>query len=181
MERMDAVVGPFVAVAAVLAVGGGVKVCRPAATVQALTAVRLPGPALVVRALGAAEMVVGGGAILVGGQWFAAAVTLSYLIFAGFVVVALSRRVMLSSCGCFGKSETPPTLTHVVVNLCSAATAGVAMLARAPGLAVGALEDQPLGGAPFLLLTAAAAYALYLSLAVLPQISRVALAQRQAA
>jgi hypothetical protein len=69
----------------------------------------------------------------------------------------------------------------VVVNLCSAAAAGVAMLARAPGLAAGALDDQPLGGMPFLLLTATSAYALYLTLAVLPQITGPALTQSQTA
>jgi hypothetical protein len=86
--------GPFVAIAAVLAVSGGVKVRRPTPTAQALTAVGLPGSTIVVRALGGAETVVGGGAVAIGGPWFAGGVALSYLAFAGFVVVALSRHVI---------------------------------------------------------------------------------------
>ena len=70
-----------------------------------------------VRAGGAAEVVIGVGALAVGGPVFAALVALSYLAFAGFVVVALRSGSPISSCGCFGKVDTPPSLVHVVIDL----------------------------------------------------------------
>ena len=62
---------------------------------------------------------------LVGGPVFAALVAVSYLAFAGFVVVALRSGAPISSCGCFGKVDTPPSLVHVVIDLVLAAVAAV--------------------------------------------------------
>ena len=76
---------------------------------------------------GAVEVVIGVAALLVGGpccsrRWWRA----RYLAFAGFVVVALRTGAPISSCGCFGKVDTPPSVVHVVLDL---AFAGVAVAA----------------------------------------------------
>ena len=38
-----------------------------------------------------------------------------YAGFTAFVVIALRRGGVLSSCGCFGKADTPPTRAHALV------------------------------------------------------------------
>ena len=58
---------------------------------------------------------------------FAALVAVSYLAFAGFVIVALRSGAPISSCGCFGKVDTPPSVVHVVLDV---AFAGVAVGGR---------------------------------------------------
>ena len=42
-------------------------------------------------------------------------VAASYAAFTAFVLLARSRGGVLASCGCFGRADTPPTTTHVVV------------------------------------------------------------------
>ena len=75
---------------------------------------------------------------------------------------------MLASCGCFGKADTPPTATHVVV------TGALALVAAAVAVRpLGPLPDllgaQPGTGVPLLVATAAVAVTTYLVLALLPQ------------
>jgi hypothetical protein len=73
----------------------------------------------------------------------------------------------LSSCGCFGTADTPPTWTHVAVTgaLALAATAvAVRPLGPLPELLAGA----PGTGLPLLVATAAVAVTAYVVLAVLP-------------
>ena len=99
----------------------------------------------------------------------AGVVALSYLGFAGFVVLALRRGSPVSSCGCFGsgdKMDSPPTVSHVVLNLAAAATAAWAALHAHPG-AIAVLRQQPLAGIALVLLIGAGAY---LVMGVLPKI-----------
>jgi hypothetical protein len=176
---VEVLAGPFAAVAAILAVGGAAKALRPDTAAHALSALGFPRSIVAVRLLGAAEVAMGAGAMAVGGRLLPALVASAYLGFAAFVVLALARGVMLRSCGCFGQLDTPPTAVHVVVNLAAAVVAGLTALGGGPGLGE-VIADQPFAGVPFLLLTAGAAYAMYLVLAVLPQTTRAALVGRQA-
>ena len=164
--------GPFGAVALVLAAGAILKAWKPAATLGALEAVGLPGSSIAVRILSVVEAGIAIGALLVGHRLFAAMVALSYLAFTTFVVFAKLRDVPLSTCGCFGAVDTPPTPVHVVVNLASALVAGAVALDRGWSLP-SVMADQPLGGLPFVLLTAITAYLAYLSLTVLPRLTSV--------
>jgi hypothetical protein len=164
---MSALAGPFVVAAAILAVGGGAKLVRPASTAGALAALRLPSAPALVRAGGGLEIAIGLGALTVGGSLLAALVALSYLAFAAFVVLALVRRTPIASCGCFGTADTPPTLTHVVVDLSGAAVAGAIALGPTPSLA-DVLGAQPLLGIPFVLLCSIAAFLSYIALTLLP-------------
>jgi Methylamine utilisation protein MauE len=165
--------GPFTIAAALLVIGGGLKAARPGDTAHALSAVGLsfPGfvtPRVLVRLGGAAEVVVGAGALATGSPAFAALVAVSYLVFAAFVVVALRSGRPISSCGCFGKVDTPPSLVHVVIDL---AAAGVALAAVFVGEV--SLPDtvatQPLAGVPFLFLCAIGLYLVFLSFTALPK------------
>jgi hypothetical protein len=101
--------------------------------------------------LAAGEVAVGLGGVLTGNG---IAVAVSYLAFTTFVVVARLRGGVLSSCGCFGRADTPPTWLHAGV------TAGLAV-ASVPGRT--ASLDLAL-----LVAAAAVAATAYLAMAVLP-------------
>lgn len=165
---MTALAGPFVVAAALLGLGGASKALDPDDTGRALVAMGLPGSRPLVRIGGAAELVVAAGALAFGNRAFAVLVALSYLAFLAFVVTALVRHSPLSSCGCFGKADTPPSAIHVTVNALAVVVAGV--VAVDPGVAVpDVLADQPLFGLPFVLLAAVGVYLTFVALTVLPR------------
>src|SRR5436190_19369134 len=106
---MEALAGPVVVVSALLALAGGMKVARPAATAGALRALRLPSTLPLVRLLGVAEVAIGIGAGLTLSPPFLVVLAATYLAFATFVVAALGTHTPLQSCGCFGTADTPPS------------------------------------------------------------------------
>ena len=163
--------GPFAAAAILLGLGGALKVRRPDPTANALGAVGLPASAPFVRLFGATEVVVAVGALTAGHAVFALLVGLSYLAFAGFVLLALTRGGAISSCGCFGEPDTPATPGHAVLDLAAAAVA-FAVAAGGGSDWPGFLGDQPLGGLPFIVLTATCTYLGYVALTVLPRLAR---------
>ena len=165
--------GPFAIAAVLLAVGGALKAVRPHDTAEALVAVgirfsRVMPARVAVRVGGAIEALVGAAALLVGGPVLCLLVALSYLAFAGFVLVALRGGAPISSCGCFGKVDTPPSVVHVVLDL---AFAGVATAAAfTGGVALpDVLADQPLVGIPFVLLLGIGCSLVFLAFTALPK------------
>ena len=167
---MHALAGPYAAAAVLLAAGGLLKAARPGPTVGALRALRLPNGPWLVRVLGAVEVGAGATALAFDSRAAAALVAASYAAFAGFVIVALRRGTMIGSCGCFGRADTPPTPTHLVINLGAAAvSAGVA--ARPAGTSFAAVVgDQPLLGIPFTMLCLTCAGLAYLAFTRLAQL-----------
>jgi hypothetical protein len=167
-----ALAGPFIASAALLGAGGALKVHRPATTARALRAMGLPGSPALVRAGAAVEVGVAVSALAWASRPFALAVAGSYLAFAGFVLAALRRDVPLSSCGCFGVQDTPPTPGHVILNLAAAAVA-LAVAAHPGGAAladIGHLGGSLVERVLFVVLTAVAAWFAYIALTLLPQV-----------
>jgi hypothetical protein len=169
---MSVLAGPFAIACALLAAGGALKAVRPGDTANALGAVgfrvpRTPARALV-RAGGAFEALLGVAALMTGGPVLALLVGLSYVGFAGFVVLALRTGAPISSCGCFGKVDTPPSPVHVVVDT---AFAGVAFgAAVVGGVALpDVLAGQPLAGIPFVFLLAIGCYLVFLAFTALPK------------
>jgi hypothetical protein len=165
--------GPFAIAAVLLAVAGAAKAVRPRDTAQALTAVGIRFPRVLpgrvaVRIGGAVEAVIGVAALLVGGPVLCALVAASYVVFAAFVVVALRTGAPISSCGCFGKVDTPPSVVHVVLD---AAFAGVAAAAAFTGAVAlpDVLDEQPLLGIPFVLLVAIGCSLVFLAFSSLPK------------
>lgn len=125
---------PFLAAAVLVALAGWLKVQRPAETAQALRTQGLPSAPVLVRLLGVVELVVAGLA-LAGTTVGAITLTALYAGFTGFVLLALLRGRPLSSCGCFGSPDTPPSWWHVGVTSSSAVCAGaVAALGTSAGL-----------------------------------------------
>ena len=114
---------PVLAGAALLALAGAGKVRRPAPTVGALRSVGFRVGRKAVRALGVAEIVLALTVLVPGGPVPTALVGLTYLGFTGFLVLALRKGGALSSCGCLGRPDTPPTRTHALVTTLIGASA----------------------------------------------------------
>lgn len=168
---MDALVGPYLASAALLVAAAAAKLRDPMPLMRALLSVGLPvglprGRHLV-RAGAAAELALGLAAIAVGGRLAAVGVALSYAAFTVFVLVALRRGGVLASCGCFGKVDTPPTRTHVAVTAALAAAAAAVAVRPLPSLP-DLLAAQPGSGLPLVVAIAAIVVTAYLVLALLP-------------
>ncbi|HET9444184.1 MAG TPA: MauE/DoxX family redox-associated membrane protein [Acidimicrobiales bacterium] len=124
----------------------------------------------VVRAGAAAEVAVAAAA-LAGLRAGAVLVAASYAAFVLFVLRALTRGSPLSTCGCFGRADTPPTRLHLAVNGVAAAVALLAARAGG-GPSPGVVLDRLGGGqaAAFVLLALVGTGASYLVLAVLPRL-----------
>lgn len=164
---MEALAGPVVVVAALLALAGAMKITRPAPTAGALRALRLPSSLSLVRALGVTEVVVGVAAGITFSPALLALLAAAYLAFTAFVVVALGSHAPLQSCGCFGQADTPPSRAHLVLNISAAVTVLTALSTGTPALRV-TVSDQPWHAVPFLLLAVVCVYLCVLVLTVLP-------------
>lgn len=170
---MATLAGPFLVTVALLLAGGALKVVRPAFTARAMREMGLPASPAAVRAGALVELAVAAGALVGGGRPFAALIAASYAGFAAFVAAALRRGAPLSSCGCFGADDTPPTAVHLVLNLAAAAVAGAVALtgAGAGGLTeLSTLDGSLLLRVAFVASTATVAWLAYVALAVLPKV-----------
>jgi hypothetical protein len=133
--------------------------------VRALRSAGLPAGRSLVRGLAAAEVALGLWAIARPGALNAALVCAAYLLFTGFVWLALRRGGVLGSCGCFGKADTPPTRSHLAV------TAGLAVLAGVVAVAperAGWVAGTPATLVGTLALAALITFLAWQALAVLP-------------
>jgi hypothetical protein len=172
-----ALAGPFLVTTALLGGAGALKVARPAPTAGALQQMGIPASTAAVRIGAAAELALATAAIVDGSRPFAALVALSYLGFAAFVLVALRRDVPLSSCGCFGVEDTPPTAVHLALNLAAAATAAAVATGVADGgglAAVAAMDTSLVLRGAFVLSTATATWFAYVALTQLPRLMKAA-------
>lgn len=165
---MPALTGPALVVAALLALAGGQKVLDPTMTVGALRALRLPASAGSVRTGAGFELALGVTSIVVGGAALWALVALSYLAFAAFVVAALRNGTMIGSCGCFGRDETPPHISHVLLNVGLAVVAVVVALVR-PDPVLDSLTSHPATGVAVVVVSALALGLLYAAYVDLPR------------
>ena len=164
---MEALAGPFLASAALLVLAGAGKLRAPLPLARALRLAGFPVGVPAVRAGAALEVVLGLAALLTGSAPAAAGVALSYAAFTGFVLLGLRRGTALSSCGCFGTADTPPTWTHVGLTGALALVAA-AVAVRPIGPLPELLSGAPGLGLPLLTATAAVAVTAYVVLAVLP-------------
>jgi hypothetical protein len=156
-----ALTAPYLASVGLLAAAGVAKVLAPTDTARALAAARLRLGRRAVRAGAAAEIAVAVGAAVGPGPVFPALVAVSYLGFAAFLAVALRRGWAISSCGCFGRPDTPPTRGHVALNLAAALTACV-WAVTGPSTLWSAFSGQPWNGVPLLVAGAAIGFLAWL-------------------
>ena len=165
---MPALTGPALVAAALLAVAGAHKLVDPTMTVGALRALRLPSSSGLVRAGAGMELTLGVAAVAQGGAVLWWAVTVSYVLFAAFVAAALRKGTMIGSCGCFGREDTPPRPSHVVLNLVLAAIAAATAVA-VPGAPLDALLDHPAEGTAVATLGAVSLFLLHAVYVDLPR------------
>ena len=176
---MPLTAGPVVAAALLLLVAGATKLRDPAPTVTALRSVGVRRPAAWQIRLLAALEVVSGGAVLAGaGRPAYAVLALLYVAFAAFLAVAL--RSPAASCGCAGRKPTPPTPSHLVMNLGLAAFA-VAAVATDARVGLGDLigATDLLTGLVAIGYAAVVAWLCWLVLAVLPTVRPLAVTTRR--
>jgi hypothetical protein len=171
-------IGLYLVAAGLLVGAGAAKALRPDDTARAL-ATLIPRPAravasprrlrAAVRVGAATEAALGVLALALPRPITAAMVALSYAVFAGVVGYAAARGGALASCGCFGRPDTPATMTHALVDLgLAAACAAVAVRAQSSGSLASVLAHQPLAGVPLLFVSAVGLWLTYLALSVLP-------------
>ncbi len=165
-----ALTAPVAVAAALLVLAGAPKAVAPQDTARALVRMGLPSAGWLVRLGGGAEVALGLVVLTVGGVIPTALVAASYLAFCAVVVRALVSGDPLSSCGCLGRPDTPPTRTHVVVVAALAAACAAAAAGPAPPL-LAAVTDAPGTGLPLLLAVGVSTALAWLGLAVLPVLS----------
>ena len=162
----------FATAATVLTAAGLAKAARPADTARALGAGGLPAREWMVRAGSGVEVSIGLAALIAGGGLTAALVAISYSALAAFVAVALLRDTPLSSCGCFGEPDTPPTILHVVINVLLSVTAWMAFAHPVDGLPA-VIAADPSQGLVLAGLIGLATYAVVTALTALPRLSAI--------
>ncbi len=155
-------IGLYLIAAGLLVAAGTAKAVRPGDTARAIGALfpgrRAPSHAVlrrIVRGGAVAEIAVGLAALAFPRPVTAALVALSYALFVGVVAYARARGGPLSTCGCFGRADTPATGLHLAINLLLAATAAVVAAASSPaGSLASLLAHQPWAGLPLLFVSA---------------------------
>src|SRR3954453_15613019 len=131
---MGAWTAPLLIASLLLAVSGAPKSLDPTNTVGALRSVGVRVPPVAVRLFGALEAALGIATLITGARPLAVLVALSYAGFSGFLVVALSKGGAVSSCGCVGRADTPPTRAHLAVTAGLPAPATLGLLSPARGI-----------------------------------------------
>lgn len=135
------VAGPFLAASALLVLAGAPKVLDPQPLLRALRSVGVAGPTVrgrllsggVVRVLAVVESSAGVAGLLAPSRVTAVLVVAAYVVFSGFLVLALRRGGVVTSCGCFGKADTPATRTHLALTVLLALAALAVLLAPPAG------------------------------------------------
>jgi hypothetical protein len=165
--RLDLLIPPFFASAALVVVSGASKIRRPGPPVRALEAARLPSTLLAVRALGLAEIAIGGWCLAAPGRTPAVSLGCLYLAFAAFLARLMSGPGRDATCGCLGALDVSPSLLHVALDLVAAGTS-FAVAAGPPRGVLAEAGDLPFRGAPLLAGIILIAYLAYLAVAYLP-------------
>ena len=166
--------GIYLMGAALLVVAGALKAVHPDDTARALAAALRSSPPggwrLLVRVLAVIEAAVGAVAVAAPGRVVAAAVAVSYLGFTAWVLWARAHGGSLSTCGCFGTPDTPPTVLHAAIDATVGAGAAGVAVAAPTGSILGILGAQYLDGVPLAVASVLAAWLAYLVMAPLARL-----------
>ena len=135
----------FYAAGSLLLVFAGVaKLLYPRPAADLMGALGFPARVWFARLAGGGELALGVAALAVGGPAPSMAAAGVYSLFALVALLAINRG--LSSCGCFGQVDSPPSRIHVIGNLCFATVCVLAAGAgTSPRVWVGTAADQPVG------------------------------------
>jgi methylamine utilization protein MauE len=158
----------FFLACALLVMTGVFKILRPQPTAKVLGAIAITRTSVwLSRLLGSVEVIAGVVGLAsprgAGGTMVAAL----YLAFAIFLVFLVAFRPTLSSCGCTGRRDTPPSLLHAGLDLTAAGIAFVAATSHGPTLG-GFVGSFGLYGMLSLVVAVMLGYGLYATIAYLP-------------
>jgi hypothetical protein len=118
-----------------LVVSGALKVRHPESAQPLLALLHVPLWLQRGRALGLLELCVGFGAVMTAAQPFIVAEAAAFGFFALVIGYVLAARIPLTSCGCAGTRQTPPSILHVGVDVAAAGAAAFAAVSRPGSLA----------------------------------------------
>jgi hypothetical protein len=170
-------IGIYFIACGLLMLAGGAKAVRPDDIARALVLLVPNGFAKVtsfgvarqaVRVGALVEAALGAFALLFPQPLTASLVAISYLLFVCVVTYVWKRGGSLSTCGCFGRPDTPATGLHIFLNLVFL-VAAVAVALRPPHLTelASLLQHQPWSGVPLLLAAVVGTWLGYLALSAL--------------
>jgi hypothetical protein len=170
-------IGIFFIASGLLVLAGLAKTLRPDDTARALfelipartnPLVSFRLARAVVRAGATAEAAIGVWALVLPRPVSAALVACSYAVFTVVVVYARLHGGALSTCGCFGRPDTPATWLHVAVNALLAVVAVTVALRTTSGETIHTLVlHQPWAGLPLFFVSGVGLYLTYLALSPL--------------
>jgi hypothetical protein len=170
-------IGLYLIASGLLVLAGIAKALRPEDTARALVELAPRRVAshvsqrvarAVLRGGATAEALLGIWALASPGPLAAALVASSYILFTVVVVHARVHGGALSTCGCFGRPDTPATWLHAVLNaLFAVAAVTVALHASTDSTLRALLSHQPWTGLPLLFVSAVGGYLTYLALSPL--------------
>ena len=168
MTFVDITMAFYAAGSLLLVFAGVAKLAFPRPAADLMGGLGLPAGVWFARAAGGAEVVLGVTVLAVGGPAPAMAAAGVYSLFALVVLLALSRG--LSSCGCFGQVDSPPSRIHVIGNLFFAAVFVLAAGAGSPPRVwVGTAADQPVGLVALVLAVCVLAGLVFVSFTAVPE------------
>jgi len=117
-----------------LIVTGIAKLIRPTETARAVASLGIPEHKGVGLAIGAGEVMIGSAALILAHPAAYAIQGTTYLLFTAWVLVALRRDIPLASCGCLGRSDTPPYWGHLLLDVSAAVVSFAAFAAGGGGV-----------------------------------------------
>jgi hypothetical protein len=169
-----ALIGLYLVACGLLVAAGVAKAARPGDTARALhNMTGLPALVVAVRLGAGAEALLGVGGLIYPSRAIAILVAGSYALFGGFVLYARAKGGFLATCGCFGSPDTPPTVSHVVVDVALAASAGGVAWAGLSGWLPSVLSHQYGSGVPLAAAAALCAWLIFLVLSPLARLGEV--------
>ena len=170
--------GLYLVAAGLLVVAGVAKTFHPGDTARALRDLvrdrRHAAPTqhqmhTLVRVGAIVEVALGSIALALPRPVTAGLVAVSYALFGCIVAYARWRGGALSSCGCFGRADTPATTLHALIDfLLAASCSAVALSVSSGGSLVTLLGQQPAQGLPLVFVSFVGLYMIYLTLSTLP-------------
>ncbi|MDE0368558.1 MAG: hypothetical protein OXI84_00285 [bacterium] len=168
MTFPDLTMALYAAGSLLLIFAGVAKLAFPRPAADLMGAVGFPARVWFARAAGGAELVLGVAALAAGGPGPALVAAGVYSLFALVSLLALNRG--LSSCGCFGQLDSPPSGIHVVGNLFFAAVCALAAGGGgSPVVWVGNAADQPVGRVALVLAVCVLAGMVLVSFTAVPE------------
>jgi hypothetical protein len=127
-EPMGLWAAPTLAASVLLIATGSVKALRPSAGAAVVPFLQSPRNAVTAnRVVGVAEVSVGLAGVAIGSRLVDAVTAALFVVFG--IVAVVGVRSEVPTCGCVGKTDTPPTVAHVAMCVIFASVTAVAAIA----------------------------------------------------